>query len=68
MLEVKMQRITHFVRAFWPLKRFYSTLLYTFANTTNREQNHFFAEQNIVRENRVNVLLYTIRCSPSIFA
>ncbi len=36
-----------------------------FANTANREWNHFFAEQNIVRENRANVLLYTVRCSPN---
>ncbi len=34
---------------------------------TNRWRNHFFTEQNIVCENRVNLLLYTIRCSMSIF-
>ncbi len=35
---------------------------------TNRERNHFFAEQNIDLENRANVLLYTIHCLPLIFA
>ncbi len=39
-----------------------------FAKKTNREQNHFFTKQNIVCKNRANVLLYTVRCSPSIFA
>ncbi len=38
-----------------------------FANITNREWNHFFTAQIIVRENRANMLLYTVRCSPSIF-
>ncbi len=33
-----------------------------FANMTNRGQNNFFSE------NEMNVLLYTVRCSPSIFA
>ncbi len=45
---------------------FYKTCYTLFANRTNRKWNPFFAEQNIICENRANVLLYTVRCSPSI--
>ncbi len=46
-----------------------SKVRYTlFVNRTNREQNSFFAEQNIVRENGANMLLYTVCCSQSTFA
>ncbi len=38
-----------------------------FVNMTNRGQNYFFTEENIVGENETNLLLYTVRCLSSIF-